>query len=112
MIYAGGETEDTGIKEFYDLIENEMILSEQFVDNLKNDLLCTETMPSDIRRVELEMAMASLTVKKILIANYIGTPSIMEEKIQEKLLEILRKHWINQIDLIELIYLTKLNANA
>lgn len=110
--FAGGEREFTTIEEFYELVNKELILSEQFVDNLLQEMLNKQIIPSDMRRIQYEMAKTSLEVKKTLVANFVETSSILREEVQDKLLEILRKNWIDQLDLLELTLLTKTTANG
>jgi hypothetical protein len=114
FIHAGGDIDahsQQDLQKFYALMEAEITLAEQKVHELWVAYNSNAEMPSNIKRLELESAITMLELKKILVANFVDTPSAQIEVIQEKLLEILQKDLIEEIDFIELQHLVNIHQD-
>lgn len=98
------------IQTFYLALQNEIDLAEQKVAELIQEVQDQTDIFSDVRRAELQAAILMLNVKQTLVMNFIDTPSILFEEIRDKLLEILRKEFILEVDLMELQYLVDFYA--
>lgn len=53
-------------------------------------------------RIRLETSATMMEVKKTLVGNFAGTPSLQSPLVREKLLSILKKDTITSADLLEL----------
>lgn len=90
------------LESFYCDLEEQLIALEEKINVLVEAFRSQHIIPSQIRKVELEAAIQTLEVKKTLIRNFINTPSILIAEIREKLLEILEKERLEEVDLLEL----------
>lgn len=87
---------------FYREMQVEIDYAEKKVEMLLEKVKQQDTIFSKIARMELETAIVMLDVKKTLVANFAGKPSLESPLVRNKLISILRKDIIDQIDLLEL----------
>lgn len=76
--------------------------AEQRVRDLTNRVQDRTIMPMSIDKVELESAIMDLDVKKTLVAKFANSPSLKSPKVQQILLQVLNKNFIQESDLATL----------
>lgn len=90
------------LNSYYQALQNEIDLAEKRVQDLLERIKRKEEILTGVLRSELETAITMLKTKKILVSNFIDTPSLNSPLIRKLLLEILQKELIVETDLIEL----------
>lgn len=106
----GSTTSQEELNVFYQEMQKEIEIAEQRVITLLEKIQQHDEIISDIIRLEVEIATTMLKVKQLLAANFAGTESLHNPLIRDKLLSILKKEIITEIDLLELQFLVKVET--
>ncbi|MBS4168275.1 hypothetical protein PARA125_000909 [Parachlamydia sp. AcF125] len=92
---------------FYKQIEDLIAKDQKRLQELQERAYSRKKVPMWSHKVELEQAIITLDVKKVLYANFKNTLSIESSLVREKLLSLMRKDNITMSDLAELQALTE-----
>lgn len=90
---------------YYQQLQAEIQKADDYTTKVMKDSNAPGHIISPVDRMKLETAATMMEVKKTLVGNFAGTPSLQSPLVREKLLNILKKDIITTADLLELQHL-------